>query len=80
MMKVAQAGHIMDQALSIIRRRPVVQRRWRVDIIWRVGVIIELEAESAQAAEQLAYALDPRDLEDPEPDIAISSVTILARD
>jgi hypothetical protein len=58
----------------------VTQKRWRVDVIWRVSTTIELEAESAQAAEQLAYELDPHNFEDPKFDMAISSVTILARD
>ena len=58
----------------------MAQKRWRVDVIWRVSTTIELEAESAQAAEQLAYQLDPCDLDDPELETTISSITVLARD
>ena len=49
-------------------------------MIWRVSTTIELEVESAQAAEQLAYQLDPRDLDDPELETTISSITVLAMD
>ena len=71
------AVHVVKVRLEV---KTVVPKRWRVDIVWRVGVTIELEAESAHAAEQLAYELDPHNFEDPKFDMAISSVTILARD
>ena len=56
----------------------MVQKRWRVDVIWRVSTTIELEAESAQVAEQMAYQLDPRDLDGSEIKTTISSTTVLA--
>lgn len=67
--------HVVKVRLEV---KTVAQKRWRVDVIWRVSTTIELEAESAQAAEQLAYQLDPRDLDDPE--LEISSITVLAMD
>lgn len=56
----------------------MAQKRWRVDVVWRVSTTIELEAESAQVAEQLAYQLDPRDLDGSEIETTISSTTVLA--
>ena len=58
----------------------MAQKRWRVDVIWRVSTTIELEAESAQVAEQMAYQLDPHDLDGSEIKTTISSTTVLARD
>ena len=71
------AVHVVKVRLEV---KTVAQKRWRVDVIWRVSTTIELEAESAQAAEQLAYQLDPRDLDDPELETTISSITVLAMD
>ena len=67
--------HVVKVRLEV---KTVAQKRWRVDVIWRVSTTIELEAESAQAAEQLAYQLGPRDLDDPELETTISSITVLA--
>ena len=32
--------------------------RWKVDVVWRLGTTIEVEAESAEDAEQMVYALN----------------------
>lgn len=71
------AVHVVKVRLEV---KTVAPKRWRVDVIWRVSTTIALEAESAQAEEQLAYQLDPRDLDDPELETTISSITVLAMD
>lgn len=43
------------------------KKHWRVDVVWRVGATIDLEADSAEAAEQLAYRFfNLSDFDDPE--------------
>jgi hypothetical protein len=45
----------------------VEKKHWRVEVVWRVGATIDLEAESVEAAQQLAYRFfNLSDFDDPE--------------
>ena len=42
------------------------KKSWRVEVVWRVGATIDLEAASAEDAKHLAYQCILSDFDDPE--------------